>query len=455
MIILVFLTIYSFGQSSSQFSKEETSDDLNHLYSSLQAANYDLYAYTSEQTFAAAYQKAQRSIDKDSLTLLEITKIFQRLVAAANIGHTRINFPIPAYREYATSGGTLFPLEIAFESGRPLVRKNWSENHSIKLGTEVIGINGESMTAVLEHIYPQISAERPCFKQAKIELYSFPRYYWLAFGSQDEFEVEILDQGEIRTYSLPAINLIEDYEMKRSEVLNARMELRFYEQTAYLNPGNLSGDEQQYQYFIDSAFVSIKEKGSENLIIDLRNNGGGDNSFSDYVVSYIADQPFRWYDSYSLKTSAILKEYVRETYDTTAIFWQEVLNRENGELYEYEFGEHQPQAQEKRFTGEVFVLVNRQSYSQSTVMAAQIQDYNFGIIVGEETGEYPSLYASIFQYTLPNTGIVVDISKGYIVRVNGSTKTEGVIPDVFIKDYLLDEDDEVLDGLLEKIEEGF
>ena len=97
------------------------------------------------------------------------------------------------------------------------------------------------------------------------------------------------------------------------------------------------------------------------------------------------------------------------------------------------------------------MLINRQSHSQAAVTAAQIQDYKFGTLVGEETGDYPSLYASQFQYTLPNTGIPVKVSKGYIVRVNGSTKEEGVIPDVYIQDHLLDEKDEILEGLLEKI----
>jgi hypothetical protein len=44
------------------------------------------------------------------------------------------------------------------------------------------------------------------------------------------------------------------------------------------------------------------------------------------------------------------------------------------------------------------------------------------------------------------------VSKGYMVRVNGSTKEEGVIPDIFIKDHLLDEEDEILDGLLERMD---
>jgi C-terminal processing protease CtpA/Prc len=169
-------------------------------------------------------------------------------------------------------------------------------------------------------------------------------------------------------------------------------------------------------------------------------------------VSYFADEPFKWCSGFTLKTSKFLKAYVRENYDTTEAYWQKVLTHKNGEIYAYEFGDHAPQPEQKRFTGKVYVLINRQSHSQSAVAAAQIQDYGFGTIVGEETGDYPSLYASQFQYELPNTGIPVKVSKGHIIRVNGSTKEQGVIPDIFIKDHLLDEHDEILEELLQRIE---
>jgi len=81
-----------------------------------------------------------------------------------------------------------------------------------------------------------------------------------------------------------------------------------------------------------------------------------------------------------------------------------------------------------------------------------IQDYQFGIIVGEETGDLPTLHASQFQFSLPETGIIVKVPKGYIVRVNGSEKRSGVIPDIKIKDHLVDETDEILESLLKRIE---
>ena len=127
------------------------------------------------------------------------------------------------------------------------------------------------------------------------------------------------------------------------------------------------------------------------------------------------------------------------------------MNHKDGEVYSPTLEVYQPQDVTKRFQGTVYVLANRLSISQAAVTASQIQDYGWGTIVGEETGEYPSLYASVFQYTLPNTGILVNISKSRIIRVNGSEKEEGVIPDIAIRDHLLDEPDEILIELLERI----
>ncbi|WP_274474313.1 S41 family peptidase [Mangrovimonas aestuarii] len=451
ILIFLSLSLNSLGQSNHKFSEEEVLKDLKFLSKSLKEAHYNVYAYTTKQVFDSIYLAVKSSIPKDSMSLLEATNIFQRLISAVNNGHTEIDFPGQSYGEYAYSGGTVFPLEIAFENNIPLVRKNFSGNDSIKIGSEVLSINGQSMSKILSEIYPQISAERIYFKNAKIELYSFPRYYWQVFGRQDTFDVEIKTDKGIKKYVLKAINLIEDYEAKRTEVLNAQMTLKFHGRTAYLNPGHFSGDEQGYRKFIDSSFVEISNRKSTSIIIDLRNNSGGDNSFSDYLVAYIANKPFKWNSKFTLKTSQFLKDHVRRNNDTTKTYFQEILGHKNGEIYEYEFDEYKPQTIQNRFTGKVFVLVNRQSHSQAALTAAQIQDHKFGVIVGEETGDYASLYASQFQYRLPNTGIQVKVSKGYIVRVNGSTEEQGVIPDILIKDYLLDENDEILEGVLRKI----
>ncbi|MEM6299913.1 MAG: S41 family peptidase, partial [Bacteroidota bacterium] len=452
-IVLALLLCFGSVNAQNQFSKAQVLDDLSFLKNSLEESHYNLYAYTSKEKFNQNYQAIKESIQQDSLSSLTVTSLFQRVISKANVGHTYIDFPVQPYVNYGETGGTLFPLEIAFENGKPLVRKNWSDNEMIKTGAEVISINGKKMEEILSEIYPLISAEQPYFKNAKLELFSFPRYYWQIFGQQDVFEVKVRIGKKIKKYSLESVPVFEGYEDKRSEIFTHEMSLKFLEQSAHLKIGSFGGDEQKYQQFIDSAFIEINKKESKNLIIDLRNHDGGNNSLGDYLVSYFADKPFTWCSEFRLKTSKLLKAHTRSKYDTTATYWKEVLSHKDGEIYNYGFEKYDPQPKEKRFQGEVYVLVNRQSYSQSAVTAAQIQDYGFGTIVGEETGEYPTLYASNYQYTLPNTGIIVHVSKGYMIRVNGSEKQEGVIPDILIKDYLLDEKDEVLEGLLERIRE--
>jgi hypothetical protein len=452
--VFLFIIIFQLStaqQSKKKFGQKEIIEDLEYLTSSLKDAHYNLYAYTSKEDFLENYKNVKKSISTDSVTLLQATTIFQKIISAANNGHTEIDFPGASYGSYAYSGGSIFPLEIAFENDKNFIRKNFSDDPNIKIGSEIISINGVSMKDILAQIYPVVSAERKYFKNVKIEMYSFPRLYWQVFGRQDNFLVEVLSNGVISQFSIKAVNLIEGYEMKRTEVLNAKMKLTFFDKSAYINPGNFSGDEQKFKKFIDSAFIKIKSNHSTNLIIDLRNNAGGNNSFSDYLVSYFANKPFKWNSEFTLKTSQFLKEHTRKHNDTTDIYFQKILTHQNGEIYNYDFDEYEPQAQDKRFHGNVYVLVNRQSHSQSAVTASQIQDYEFGTIVGEETGDFPTLFASQFQYTLPNTGIAVKVSKGQIVRVNGSKKQEGVIPDIVIKDHLLDKDDEILKGLLKRL----
>ncbi|MBL0765089.1 S41 family peptidase [Marivirga atlantica] len=451
--LIIFLLIAGQLKAQDKFSKKVVLEDLAFLKSSLEETHINLYAYTSKEAFEKNYEEVCASITKDSLSLLEATSLFQHVITKVNNGHTEISFPGQAYGAYAYAGGTIFPLEIAFENGKSLIRKNWSDYEDIEIGSEIISINGQSIESILTKIYPYISAEREYFKLAKIELFSFPRLYWQVFGDQNHFEVKIKTDGTTKAYSLKAIDLINGYEMKRTEIITGNKELKFLDKTAYMAIGSFGGDEAEFKSFIDSSFTEIRKKKSQTLIIDLRNNNGGNDSFSDYLVSYIADKPFKWNSTYTLKTSAFLKEHIRQNYDTTQAIWKAALTHKDGEIYPYDFGAYEPQPASKRFKGKVYVLVNRQSYSQSTVTAAQIKDYGFGTIVGEETGEYASLYASIFSYSLPNTGVEVHVPKGHMIRVSGREKEQGVIPDIIIKDHLLDEKDEVLDTLIKKIKE--
>ena len=59
-----------------------------------------------------------------------------------------------------------------------------------------------------------------------------------------------------------------------------------------------------------------------------------------------------------------------------------------------------------------------------------IQDYDFGVIMGEQTVDMATTYGAMERFTLPETGIVVAYPKALIVRPSGNEEVHPVSPDV-------------------------
>lgn len=452
LLIILFLSKVSYAQNTSlKLSNQAVKYDLDYLYQSLQATHYNLFAHKSKAEYDSLYQDLKSGLTTDTLTLLETISLYQKLVSFANTGHCEIDFPAQPYITYAYGGGTVFPLELAFENDRAFIRKNFSANKKIAVGDELVSIDDKPINDILQQLYPFVSAERDYFKKAKMEFWSFPRLFFQLNGRKDDWDIQIKNNG-ITNLKVASISVM-DYEGNRKgEIVNPQKAVKLYGNIAYLNAGqfgsNEKGGEELFKKFIDSTFAIIKDHKIKKIIIDLRNNPGGHNAYSDYLISYFANKPFRWYSEFSVKTSKILKAHTTLQADTTDGYSRAILGNADDQIFKYDFPPYSPIAKSKRYHGKVYVLVNRQTYSMAAVSAALIQDYKFGKIVGEETGDLPTLYASQFSYTLPRSGITVKVPKGYIVRVNGSKALEGVKPDIYIPDHLLDDSDEILDGLL-------
>ncbi|WP_299823540.1 S41 family peptidase [uncultured Pontibacter sp.] len=443
-------------QQELKFAAADVKADVAYLYKTLENAHYNLFAYVSKNKYDKAYAAIQKSIGTDSLSLLETTKLFQKFTAVGNVGHCEVDFPAQPYIAYAQNGGTVFPLELAFENNHAYVRKNYAANANITVGDQVISIDKTPIKSIQEAIHPFLSAERTYFKNAKLEFWSFPRLYWSVLGAKETFAVKVkTKEGKQATYTLQAIPVM-DYETKRGgEILNNARVFKHINAVAYINPGPFSSSEadgeERFKAFVDAAFTDINTKNTQNLVVDLRNNSGGHNAYSDYLISYFADKPFRWFSKFELKTSEVLKEHTKKNATEMDAYTTAILNHENGEVFAYDQPIQNPVAEAKRFKGKVYVLVNRQTYSMAAVSAALVQDYGFATIVGEETGDVPTLYASQFSFNLPKTGIMVKVPKGYIVRPNGNEKLAGVVPDHVVKDHLLDEEDEILNYTLQTL----
>ncbi|MGE3467806.1 MAG: S41 family peptidase, partial [Pyrinomonadaceae bacterium] len=203
----------------------------------------------------------------------------------------------------------------------------------------------------------------------------------------------------------------------------------------------------KYKEFLAKSFAEIKEKGARNLIIDIRDNGGGDSEAPIEILRYVAKKNFPC--STSIKTyiktvraDAALFNYF-ETYDKEL---QEALR--NGiprELYkrsdsgQIEFLGNSKDCQphkplEKGFKGKTYLLVNSANASAAFTMAQTAKRNRLATLVGQVTGGNKRGFnggSYLFIY-LPNSRFEFDMP--FFAYIDESPQEDaGIDPDILIR----------------------
>ncbi len=428
-------------------SAEDARADLDDLYTGLEQAHFDLFAHRPRAEYDRLYADLRGQIS-EPMTKASAAITFQQLVAYGRIGHARLDAQNVAFVEHLQGGGKILPLFIRVDEGRVLLTAAADSEGLFTAGTEVLALNGEPVAAWLERLGAWVSAERPYMTHALMEE-AFPVLLWFALPAAEGIDVvgRRADgtglQGRVTAVSFgdyqaiqaawPTPSIITDFSTREFRQLD--------DHVAYLRPGpfqehpDAASGGQGFVAFVDEAFSRAIQAGATDMIIDLRNNAGGDNSFSDPMIAWFADRPFRFASSFTLRASPQAKAWYRRggqelpsADDIGARLAAAVAVQPDGARYPFELELNAPRA-EPRFHGRVHVLVNRHSYSNAASAAALIQDYGFGEIIGEETADVPTTYASIMSFDLPRTGFTVTFPKSRIVRPNGDEELAGVIPD--------------------------
>lgn len=170
------------------------------------------------------------------------------------------------------------------------------------------------------------------------------------------------------------------------------------------------------------------------------------------TVAYFAKEPFSFTSAFYVKTSKPTKEFWKNVNDTSLTkLKKEILTRKDGEVFEADIQKYTPRMDSSRFAGNVYVLINKYSYSNAATSAAIIQDYNFGTLIGEQTVDSPTLYASVHEFILPITRITVTYPKALIIRPNGDKSIKGVVPDFRVSENPLTSADDPLEWTLKHI----
>ncbi|MET0271390.1 MAG: S41 family peptidase [Phenylobacterium sp.] len=452
------------------FDQATVKADFAALYGTLEASHYDLYARTPKAAYDRAFGKLDAEIE-EPMTRAQTVALYQRFMAVGGIAHARIDEAGAAFSAYRKAGGAAFPLAVRVVGERLYVVRNESGFADLAAGDEILALNGRTAGQWLAFAPTEVSADTPYMLGAMME-WSFPRVLWSALGATPDFELRLRRPGRPPfTAVVPARTVAEmaAAAARLPPTLNLSWEKRearmLGDGVVYLRPGptyNVEGDEasmydnRAFKAFIDQSFESFLAAGAKDLILDLRDNPGGDNSFSDLMVAWFANRPFRFNARFRIKVSPATIASNRARLDVAgndptgisaamAAAYRDVAP---GAVIDFPIPETRPRAGQQ-FEGRVYALINRHSYSNTVAIAATLQDNRFATILGEETSDLATTYGAMERFTLPRTAIAVGYPKALIVRPNGDLRARGVVPDIPIPTPVLEgADDPVLQSAL-------
>ena len=449
--VLICASLVASAQAQ-EFTPDKAKADLERLYSGLKSAEADLFASTPKAVFDRQYEELKAGYQAP-VSEAELFSDFQKFAALANHGHTRLEGLSPAWPDYMAREGKLFPLSLSVSHGEVIVASA-PDGSSIQPGDRILSIDGKANPVWLKEITQLISAETPALAYSLMGQGDF-YYFWLVYGERAQYQVTVERDGfevAVDLAALPFEALEENVILEPGFELPGREAKHIDDRIGYLRPGPFFDFEAgpsrdpynaealaTYQAFVDEAFASFLESGTDHLILDLRDNPGGDSSFSDPVIAWFATEPFRFASEFRIRVSeetTASNQARLDVRDSAAggvsqKFADLFASAENGDMVLFDIPETDPRDGE-RFEGDIHVLVNRYSYSNAVTVAAMIQDYEFGTIYGEETRDMATTYGAMEHFSLPYSNFKVGYPKAHIIRPNGETSSHPVTPDVSI-----------------------
>ncbi|AXY75490.1 hypothetical protein D3H65_16545 [Paraflavitalea soli] len=444
VLLLCFCNPFLFGQSTQTFTPREMREDIDTLISFIETAHPNpYYRYPKTQFYkeaAAIKNKLNKPLD-----LIDFYLLAEPLLTRLEDGHTDFSIPMAAYNK---KNPFVLPYKFRLSPDKPYIRCERayrSITPELPDGALIISINDIPAKKIVDDVIRLNAGETRTFRAEFGGTNYFEFYLEKLYHANGLYKIRFSKGAAIHTITIKGI---------RQDVLNKQLQ-RYNDSVERVKPEHNTNyslqllpaekaaiisflefdDLDECKVFIDSAFGILKSRGIEYLIIDIRENGGGDSDIGDELMQYIARQPFRQYDSVLEKHSQLLKQRLlahrkNRTLDSAD---KAFLNKPNGVFNTTLYQNTPLRDNPLRFTGHLYLLTSPYTFSSAADFAQMFRHYQLGTIIGEETGGLIISYGDIVSASLPHTGLQITISSKLYYNV-GSRKNDwkGVVPDKII-----------------------
>lgn len=443
VFLMLINSIATFSQK--KFTPEEMKADVDSLVRYIEETHPNPYTIYPKKKFLKDIQLLKKELNT-SRNEIDFYLAFIKIISRLNDGHTGIDIPLNSYLK---TNPAILPYEFLVSPNKPYIvasRPFKSIESHIPKGAEILKINGIASEKIVKDIISLNTGERDEFK-AEYGANSFFFYVDYLYQAKGNYKIDFLSNGKKQQQVIKGI-LFSDYEKQKENIEkqeanesesqpsaeNYKLQIIADKNTAIISFEVF--DWEGFTDFCNRAFATIKDKKISNLIIDLRNNLGGDSDVGDELFQYFLNQPYKQYDKVVGKNSPLLKERLREHHkngkalDASDL---ELLQKTNGTYDTIVYDEIPIRDNPLRFNGKVYLLTSAQTFSSAADFAQCFIYYKRGIVIGEETGGLVVSYGDIVSYQLPNTKLPVTISSKLYYNVG--TKADdwrGATPDINI-----------------------
>jgi hypothetical protein len=458
-------------------SESRAKEDFTTFTGILKKAHPALYAYTPQPVLDRFTDSLYKSIS-GSLSQRALYNMLALVVEKISCSHTNIYMPGTSV-DAMSKLQYFFPYPVILIDNKLLVNITGKE---LPRGTEIRTINKVPVPEILRSLamYNSTDGLRSLLRR-KLAADDFGYEYFLKYGKQDVFVVDCIkpDSGAVRMqvnvlpatleelnsryrdekYYYDATDVDYDF-YTAADAGYAVMKIRTFEYDTY-------SKDQAFENFCKNTFTLLRQSpGISTLVIDIRENSGGNYSNCHLLFSYLAAKPFYEYERVSTRVKQLPEEDLLED-DYSNISGDDIHNLVNEDFYKATNGKYyladsvneliSPKLQ--RFTGKVLVVVNGEVNSAASYFACLVKNSGRGKIIGEETrgGAYMHNGFSNVVYKLPNSKIEFAFSVANVVHSFADKKDygKGVIPDYIkpstMEDFKKNEDGQlnfILDSLI-------
>lgn len=421
-----------------KISRADLLEDIRFWRKVQEEAHVNLYHSISSQQMDALIQELTAPIT-DSISQTAAIFLFSKLGAALDEGHVGLVSSRLSDSLYSESLRFPFMIKKAASDGW-VISFDLSAAGQLQEEDRIISINGHSIRDLNDR-YTRLFGGLSVWKAEQLAFYVRKLLY--LDGIHSPFTLNAVKaNGEKIHFTTNG------YSKQQADSINKVLQARLgnsqkaYEfhllpgGIGYLNYRSMRNDPANpFETFLKNMFTQLKDSNATGLVIDLRDNGGGDSKLGETLLRYFNTRPYRFASGMKWKISAPYKEYLKTAKNFREADHTFYMSRPDGDMYTWVSDQlTTPKPEQPFFSGKVAFLIGSRTFSSANMLADGVTTYQLAKTFGEPTGEVPNDFGEMFNYMLPHTQIIARGASKMFTRANGDEKNfDPVKPDVLVK----------------------